>query len=126
MATATLTNVPGGLLPPSVTQAIFDKTNEVSAVQQLARRVPLSVDATTSIPVAMDIPAAGWVSEAGQKPVGSAAVGIKQMVGKKVALLVPVSEEIAMRNAGGLYDQLRQDLPVAIARAFDYAAIHGK
>ena len=47
------------------------------------------------------------------------------MVGKKVALLVPVSQEIAMTNAAGLYAQLRQDLPTAIARAFDYAAIHG-
>jgi hypothetical protein len=77
------------------------------------------------IPVSMDIPAAGWVTEGGSKPVGSGAVSIKQMQGKKVALLVPVSQEIAMSNAAGLYTQLRQDLPIAIARAFDYAAIHG-
>jgi hypothetical protein len=30
-----------------------------------------------------------------------------------------------MSNAAGLYDQLQQDLPTAISRAFDYAAIHG-
>ena len=30
-----------------------------------------------------------------------------------------------MSNAAGLYAQLRQDLPTAIARAFDHAAIHG-
>ena len=59
------------------------------------------------------------------KPVGNGGVGIKTMTGKKVALLVPVSQEIAMTNAAGLYSQLRQDLPTAIARAFDYAAIHG-
>jgi hypothetical protein len=47
------------------------------------------------------------------------------MVGKKVALLVPVSQEVMMSNAAGLYDQLQQDLPTAISRAFDYAAIHG-
>ena len=125
MAT-TLSSIPSGLLPPTVTAPIFEKTEELSAVQQLARRVPLSLTANTSIPVSMDIPAAGWVSEGGQKPVGSGAVGIKQMTGKKVALLVPVSEEVARTNAAGLFDQLRQDLPVAIARAFDYAAIHGK
>jgi hypothetical protein len=124
MAT-TLASVPSGLLPPTVTGPIFDKTNELSAVQQLARRVPLSLTANTSVPVSMDIPAAGWVSEGGVKPTGSAAVGIKQMQGKKVALLVPVSEEIARTNAAGLYTQLQQDLPVAIARSFDYAAIHG-
>lgn len=125
MATS-LASVPSGLLPPTITGPIFEKTEELSAVQQLARRVPLSISANTSIPVSMDIPAAGWVSEGGVKPVGSGAVGIKQMQGKKVALLVPVSEEIARTNAAGLYAQLKQDLPVAIARAFDYAAIHGK
>lgn len=124
MAT-TLASVPSGLLPPTVTGPIFNKTNELSAVQQLARRVPLSLTANTSVPVSMDIPAAGWVSEGGVKPTGSAGVGIKQMQGKKVALLVPVSEEIARTNAAGLYTQLQQDLPVAIARSFDYAAIHG-
>lgn len=125
MAT-TLSNIPSGLLPPTVTDPIFNKTEELSAVQQLARRVPLSLTANTSIPVSMDIPAAGWVSEGGVKPVGSGAVSVKQMQGKKVALLVPVSEEVARTNAAGLYSQLQQDLPVAIARAFDHAAIHGK
>ncbi len=121
-----LSSVNSTLLPPTIAGPIFEKTEELSAVQQLARRVPLSVTANTAIPVSMDIPAAGWVSEGGQKPVGSAGVGIKTMVGKKVALLVPVSQEVATTNAAGLYTQLRQDLPVAIARAFDYAAIHGK
>lgn len=121
-----LSSVASTLLPPTVTGPIFEKTEELSAVQQLARRVPLSLTANSVIPVSMDIPAAGWVSEGGVKPVGAAGVGVKQMQGKKVALLVPVSEEIARTNAAGLYSQLQQDLPVAIARAFDYAAIHGK
>jgi hypothetical protein len=124
MAT-TLSSLSPTLLPATITGPIFDQAVESSAVMSLARRVPLSITAQTAIPVSMDIPAAGWVSEGGVKPVGNGAVGIKTMVGKKVALLVPVSQEIAMTNAAGLYDQLRQDLPTAIARAFDYAAIHG-
>jgi len=120
-----LSNVPAGLLPATIASPIFDKAYELSAVQQNARRVPLSLSANTSVPVSMDIPAAGWVGEGGVKPTGSSAVGIKQMQGKKVALLVPVSEEIARTNPAGLYDQLQQDLPIAIARSFDYAAIHG-
>lgn len=125
MATVSLSSVSPTLLPATITGPIFEQTNELSAVQQLARRVPLSVSATTAIPVSMDIPAAGWVTEGGVKPVGSGAVGIKTMVGKKVALLVPVSQEVATTNPAGLYAQLKQDLPVSIARAFDYAAIHG-
>lgn len=121
-----LANIGSDLLPPTITGPIFEKAAESSAVMQLARKVPLAMTAQTSIPVPMDVPAAGWVSEGGKKPVASGAVGVKTMTGKKVALLVPVSEEIAMTNAAGLYAQLRQDLPTAIARAFDHAAIHGK
>ncbi len=124
MATS-LSAINNTLLPATITGPIFDQAVESSAVMSLARRVPLSMTAQTAIPVSMDVPAAGWVSEGGVKPVGNGQVGIKTMVGKKVALLVPVSQEIAMTNAAGLYSQLRQDLPTAIARAFDYAAIHG-
>lgn len=124
--TASLSNIPAGLLPATVTEPIFAKAQETSAVMQLARKVPLAMTAQTSIPVPMDVPVAGWVSEGGSKPAGSASVGVKQMQGKKVALLLPVSQEVATSNAAGLYEQLKQDLPTAISRAFDHAAIHGK
>lgn len=122
----TISNVASTLLPNDVSAPIFDQVMESSAVMQLARRVQLPLVGNTSIPVSMDIPTAGWVGEGGSKPVGASAVGIKQMTSKKVALLVPVSEELALSNPGGLYTQLQQDLPVAISRAFDYASIHGK
>lgn len=123
---ALLGNVASTLLPPTISGPIFAKAEESSAVMPLARRVPLAMTAQTEIPVPMDVPAAGWVVEGGKKPVASGAIGVKTMRGKKVALLVPVSEEVARSNAAGLYAQLSQDLPTAIARAFDHAAIHGK
>lgn len=125
MATA-LSSIPGGLLPPIVTGPIFAKVNEASAVQQLGRKVPLSVTATTEIPVPMDVGVAGWVGEGGVKPVSENAIGVKTMKGKKLALLMPVSQEVAYSNAAGIYTQLQQDLPTALSRAFDHAAIHGK
>ena len=121
-----LNSVNGTLLPPTITGPIFAKASEESAVMKLARRVPLSVSAQTAIPVPMDVPVAGWVSEGGVKPAAQVGVGVKTMVGKKVALLVPVSQEVVMTNPAGLYDQLQQDLPTSIARAFDQAAINGK
>jgi hypothetical protein len=121
-----LSAVASTLLPPSITGPIFNKATEMSAVQSLARRVPLSVTANTAIPIPMDVPVADWVAEGGLKPVSQVGVGVKQMTGKKVALLVPVSEEVANTNPGGLYELLQQDLPTAIARAFDYAVINGK
>lgn len=125
-APTTLAGIPGGLLPPTITGPIFTKATETSTVMQMARPVPLAMDATTSIPVPLDIPTADWVSEGGSKPLGSGGVGVKEMTGKKVSTLVPVSEEVARTNAAGLYTQLQNDLPTAIARAFDTAAIHGK
>jgi hypothetical protein len=114
------------LLPPTITGPIFAKAAEQSAVMSLARRVPLSVTAQTAIPVPMDIPVAGWVAEGGVKPVSQEAMGVKLMTGKKLALLLPVSEEIMRTNAAGLYSQIQQDLPTAMSRAFDQAAINGK
>jgi hypothetical protein len=121
-----LSSVASTLLPPTITGPIFAKASEQSAVMSLARRVPLSVSAQTAIPVPMDVPVAGWVAEGGVKPASQVGVGVKVMTGKKVALLVPVSQEVAMTNPAGLYAQMEQDLPTSIARAFDQAAINGK
>lgn len=121
-----LANVNSILLPPTVTGPIFAKASEQSAVMSLARRVPLSVSANTAIPIPMDVPVADWVGEGGVKPASQVGTGVKIMQGKKVALLVPVSDEVVSSNPAGLYDQLQQDLPTAIGRAFDYAAINGK
>lgn len=127
MANATsLANGATQLLPPTITNPIFNKATEQSAIMSLARRVPLSVSAQTAIPVSMDVPVADWVGEGGIKPGAQAGVGVKLMSGKKLALLLPVSDEIVMTNPGGLYEQMKQDLPTALSRAFDYAAINGK
>jgi hypothetical protein len=125
MAAVQLSNVNGTLLPPTITGPIFKKASETSAVMSLARRVPLSMSAATAIPVPGNIGTASWLNEAAAKPVGTGSMGLKTMTGKKVALLVPVSEEVVRSNPAGLYDQLQSDLPTSISRAFDYAAIHG-
>jgi hypothetical protein len=122
----TLSATSSTLLPPTITGPIFAKASEQSAVQQLARKVPLSINANTAIPVPLDAPMADWVGEAGVKPVSENAVGVKTMTGKKVAVLIPVSEEVMRTNPGGAYEQVVNDIPTALARAFDYAAINGK
>lgn len=121
----TLANGSAVLLPSTITGPIFAKTSEQSVVMSLARRVPLALSAQTAVPVPMDIPVADWVGEAAVKPAAQVGVGVKQMTSKKLALLVPVSMEVAETNPGGLFDQLQQDLPTALSRAFDAAAIAG-
>lgn len=128
MATAPvqLTNVSSILLPPTITEPIFAKSMEQSTVMRLARQVPLSMTATTAVPVPLDVPMADWVDQAGRKPLSTGGVSVKQMQGKKLAVLIPVAEEVVRSNAAGLYTQLQNDLPTAFGRAFDTAAIHGK
>ncbi|WP_329521169.1 phage major capsid protein [Spirillospora sp. NBC_01491] len=121
-----LSDVNENLLPRTLAGPIFEKSVEQSAVMALARRAPLSIDANTSIPIPLDVPTADWVGQGARKPLSSGGIDVKQMSPKKVAVLVPVSEEVAMTNAGGLWTQLQKDLPTAFARAFDAAAIHGK
>jgi HK97 family phage major capsid protein len=121
-----LSDVNANLLPRTLAGPIFEKSVEQSAIMSLARRAPLSIDANTSIPIPLDVPTADWVGQGARKPLSSGGIDVKQMTPKKLAVLVPVSEEVAMTNAGGLWTQLQQDLPTAFARAFDHAAIHGK
>lgn len=125
-APLTLSNVDASLLPRTITAPIFEKSVEASAVMQLARPAPLALDATTSVPIPMDVPVADWVGQAAKKPLSTGGVDVKQMQAKKVAVLIPVAMEVAKTNAGGLFDQLQKDLPTAFARAFDHATIHGK
>jgi HK97 family phage major capsid protein len=121
-----LSDVDDALLPRTITGPIFTKSVEQSAVMSLAQRAPLSIDANTSIPIPLDVPTADWVGSGARKPLSTGGIDVKQMTPKKVAVLIPVSEEVAMTNAAGLYTQLQRDLPTAFARAFDHAAIHGK
>jgi HK97 family phage major capsid protein len=69
----TLSNTAATLLPPTITGPIFAKATESSAVMNMARRIPLAVNAHTAIPVSMDVPAADWVGEGGVKAVGQEA-----------------------------------------------------
>lgn len=121
-----LSDVDATFLPPTLTAPIFEKSVEQSAVMSLARRVPLSMSANTAVPVPLDVPTADWVDQAGRKPLGTGGVDIKQMSGKKIAVLIPVAMEVVNSNAAGLWTQLQQDLPTAFSRAFDMAAIHGR
>lgn len=121
-----LSDLNDALLPRTLTGPIFEKSVEQSAIMSLARRAPLAIDATTSIPVPLDVPTADWVGQGARKPLSSGGIDVKQMTAKKLAVLIPVAEEVVNTNAAGLWTQLQNDLPTAFARAFDYAAIHGK
>ena len=104
-------------LPPEVSGEILQKTQEQSAVMQLARQITLPGNGVT-IPVITGDPTAGWVGETDPKPVSKAQLGTKIMRGYKLAVIEPFSNEFR-RDAKALYDALISRLPNVLGATFD-------
>jgi HK97 family phage major capsid protein len=108
-------------LPAEVSQEILQKTQQASAVMQLARQIPLP-GRGVQIPVITSDPSAAWVAETGAKAVSSPGLSTKLMQAYKLAVIVPFSDEFR-RDAAGLYDALVARLPLALAQKFDQTVV---
>ena len=104
-------------LPTEVSQEILQKTQDQSAVMQLARQIALPGRGLT-IPVITGDPEAGWVDETNPKPVSNPGLATKIMQAYKLAVIVPFSSEFR-RDAAALYDAIVARLPLALAAKFD-------
>ena len=108
-------------LPADVSQEIMQKTQQASAVMQLARQIALP-GRGVQIPVITSDPAAAWVAETGAKAVSNPGLSTKLMQAYKLAVIVPFSDEFR-RDAAALYDALVARLPLALAQKFDQTVI---
>ena len=104
-------------LPTEVSQEIMQKTQQQSAVMQLARQITLPGRGLT-IPVITGDPEAAWVEETAAKPVSNPTLSTKIMQAYKLAVIVPFSDEFR-RDAASLYDAIVARLPLALAEKFD-------
>ena len=123
MATGVPTNRTNITLPPEVSAEILAKTQEESAVMQLARQIALP-GRGAAIPVITSDPEADWVAETAAKPVSDPGLTTKIMSAYKLAVIVPFSNEFR-RDAAGLYDELIRRLPLALAAKFDKTVLTG-
>lgn len=123
MPTGVATNRSNFELPTSVSTEILQKTQEQSAIMQLARQIALPGWGLT-IPVITSDPEAEWVAETGVKPVKNPGMERKVMQAYKLAVIVPFSNEFR-RDAGNLYNALVGRLPLALAQKFDGTVFHG-
>lgn len=114
------TNYP---LPNDVSSEIIQKTQEASAVMQLARQIALPGKGV-EIPVILSDPTAEWVSETGLKPVSTPTLDKKIMTAYKLAVIVPFSNEFR-RDEAALYNALVGRLPGVLAETFDATVFHG-
>ena len=110
-------------LPNEIAAEILQKTQEGSAVMQLARQISLP-GRGTQIPVITGDPTAAWVAETGAKPVSKPSISKKVMQAHKLAVIVPFSNEFA-RDAAALYDALVARLPGVLAKTFDETVFYG-
>jgi len=110
-------------LPAELSAEIIQKTQEASAIMQLARRIDLP-GAGAEIPVITSDPTAEWVSETGAKPVSNPGLTKSIMSAYKLAVIVPFSNEFR-RDANALYNALVDRLPNALAAQFDATVIGG-
>ena len=110
-------------LPADISSEIIAKTQEASAVMQLARQIALP-GRGLSIPVITSDPEASWVAETGKKPISNPGLSTKTMTPYKLAVIVPFSDEFR-RDAAALYDALVERLPAALALKFDKTVFSG-
>ncbi|MGI5912625.1 MAG: phage major capsid protein [Syntrophomonadaceae bacterium] len=110
-------------LPPEVSGEILQKTQEQSAVMQLARAITLPGQGV-SIPVITGDPTAEWVEESAKKPVSNPTVSKKTMTPYKLAVIETFSMEFT-RDAATLYDALIGRLPLSLAKVFDSTVFGG-
>ena len=110
-------------LPTDVASEIIQKTQEGSAVMQLARQITLPGNGVT-IPVITSDPEAAWVGETAAKPVSNPGLSTKVMRGYKLAVIEPFSNEFK-RDYASLYDALIQRLPYVLAAKFDNTVFGG-
>ena len=108
-------------LPTDVSQEIIQKTQQASAIMQLARQIDLPGRGLT-IPVITSDPEAAWVAETGAKAVSNPGLSTKIMQADKLAVIVPFSDEFR-RDAAALYDALVARLPLALAARFDQTVV---
>lgn len=110
-------------LPGEVSSEIIQKTQEASAIMQLARQIPLP-GRGLEIPMITSDSEASWVAETNEKQVSNPGVSKKTMKAYKLAVIVPFSDEFA-RDYKALYDALVQRIPGALAKKFDATVFHG-
>ena len=108
-------------LPSEVSQEILQKTQEASAIMNLARPVTLPGRGLT-IPMITGDPEAAWVAETDPKPASNPTLSTKLMEGYVLAVIVPFSNKFR-RDARALYDAIVARLPGALALRFDQTVI---
>ena len=113
----------GVVLPKKLSDNVWQKAQETSAVMQLAERIDLP-GSGLAIPVIAGDPTADFVAETAEKPVSEASLQTKIMQAYKIAVIELFSNEFK-RDLPRVYTELERRLPGSIAAKFDSTVFNG-
>lgn len=110
-------------LPTELSSDIIQKTQEQSAIMQLASQVELPGNGST-IPVISGDPEASWTGETDKRKVDTGTLATKVMRPYALSVIVPFSNKFK-RDASALYDAIVQRIPGALGKKFDETVMGG-
>lgn len=111
------------ILPKEISDEIWAKALEESAVMRLAQRVALPGTGIT-IPMITGDAAAAWVGETAEKAVSKPSLDGKAMTPYKIAVIELFSQEFR-RDLPRVYAELARRLPASIGKKFDETVFAG-
>ena len=105
------------LLPPEISNEIWSKVEESSAIIQLGSKVPVTGVGREWQILEGELEAE-WVDETDEKPISTMEFGTKKMTPYNVAVIIPFSNQFR-RDAANLYAEIIRKAPEALSRKFD-------
>lgn len=112
----------GVSLPKELADEVWANAQEASAVMALSRRITLPGSGIT-VPMVTGDAEAAWVAETDEKPVDDSTLSNKSITPYKLAVIEVFSNEFR-RDLPGLYAELANRLPGALAKKFDETVFH--
>lgn len=116
------TNV-SNILPKEISDEIWAKAQEESAIMRLAQRIEMPGTGIT-IPMITGDAAADWVGETAEKPVSKPSLNGKPLTPYKLAVIELFSNEFK-RDLPRVYEELARRLPTSIGKKFDETVFAG-
>lgn len=110
-------------LPFQVSNEMWSKTQEQSAIMQLATAIELPGSGVEVDMITGD-PEAAWVDETEEIKVSKGSASSKKIKGYTMAVIVPFSNKFA-RDKARLYDEMVARVPLVLAEKFD-GTVFGK
>lgn len=111
------------LLPKTISDAIWAKALEESAVMRLATQIALPGPGVT-VPIITGDASADWTAETAEKPVSEATLNKKVITPYKLAVIELFSNEFR-RDLPRVYDELARRLPNSIGKKLDETVFAG-